>query len=434
MLSEPIYDVSEADELMGAIVAKFPTSDQSVGEASRFLYGSPEGGILIPIGNILDLEEAKKLVPPDPKRRPAAPPRNQPKAPYRAPSAGMQYTVLGVIQEYAPREHRTNANPRSRYTMRCPVCTIYVEEETDAFSVSEDNDLWRCFACDERGNARKLLRLLGGIPEPDFYPQCAPRDHQNPFDQGEWNEEEDRDEPEDCSQREIGTWFIPYNQVKFRSWNQSVRDYMNGKKGEFVQSLPTATEAQDRRVRQIELCWDNYKKLRCKNTGEIYLQRYRCGEATCPICTMWLTEKFFTGQGDDGHCKLDVIRESLDNPSIYLVHVASWRYPPDRRLAEQRIKQFEKFVVAMDKRMSDNLKNKFDLAGNHIRGIRVKMEGDVLHYQLVLAGNHQPGAVEMLERFFRQETGVESRVLAGDTVGHRAAGVHGFRPQRSLAP
>ena len=124
MIQTPLTELLTADRVMKAMVQKFPTSDQTVGEASRFLYGTNrETGIVIPIGNILDLEEAKELVklaPPATERQQAAPPDRQ-RAPFRPPPAGMQYTVLGVIQEYAPRAHRENTNPRSRWTLRCPV-------------------------------------------------------------------------------------------------------------------------------------------------------------------------------------------------------------------------------------------------------------------------------------------------------------------------
>ena len=48
-------------------------------------------------------------------------------------------------------------------------------------------DLWRCFACGQHGNARVLLRLLGGEPErmePER-PRWEPRDEGNSFDQEE---------------------------------------------------------------------------------------------------------------------------------------------------------------------------------------------------------------------------------------------------------
>ena len=92
MLSEPIYDVDEADKLMSAMVKHFPDSDQTVGEASRFLYGSPKGGVLIPLGNILDIEVARELVPPSASRREESPPNRQ--RAYRPAPEGRKYTVL----------------------------------------------------------------------------------------------------------------------------------------------------------------------------------------------------------------------------------------------------------------------------------------------------------------------------------------------------
>ena len=30
--------------------------------------------------------------------------------------------ILDLIDQYAPRQHRTTGNPRSRYTLKCPIC------------------------------------------------------------------------------------------------------------------------------------------------------------------------------------------------------------------------------------------------------------------------------------------------------------------------
>lgn len=75
-------------------------------------------------------------------------------------------TVTAIIETYAPREIRQNNNPKSRRSLRCPLCFEYVPEESNSFTVAEDNNLWRCFACGQKGNALQLLQLLGPAPDP----------------------------------------------------------------------------------------------------------------------------------------------------------------------------------------------------------------------------------------------------------------------------
>lgn len=166
ILSEALSEMEPFDKLARAMVERFPTSDQTVGEASRFLYGtSPQNGIIIPLGNVLPLSVAQSLITiSEPQRAPT----NRQAAPLPIHTVSeFPLTVLEIIQQCAPRPIRQNSNPRSRWSLRCPLCVEYVETETDSFTVADDNNLWHCFACELSGNAYVLAQLLGlQMPKP----------------------------------------------------------------------------------------------------------------------------------------------------------------------------------------------------------------------------------------------------------------------------
>ena len=76
-----------------------------------------------------------------------------------------EYKVLDIINRFAPREHRRNANPRSRYMLSCPLPDHDDSQHRDkagSFSVNEDESLWICFGCGAKGNAKRLHQLLSG--------------------------------------------------------------------------------------------------------------------------------------------------------------------------------------------------------------------------------------------------------------------------------
>jgi 5S rRNA maturation endonuclease (ribonuclease M5) len=76
-----------------------------------------------------------------------------------------EYKALDIISRFAPRGFRTNANPRSRYMMACPLPDHDDNQHRDnggSFSINEEETLWICFGCGEKGNARKLHEILAG--------------------------------------------------------------------------------------------------------------------------------------------------------------------------------------------------------------------------------------------------------------------------------
>lgn len=161
ILDQPITDLATADAIMKALVRKFPHSDQAVGEASRFLYGShPTTGTQVFLGNVIPMAVAASLM------VVAQPQHAAPSKPMNGNwPADKQYRVTEIIKEYAPREMHVNSNPQSKWSLRCPLCTTYVEDETDSFTIADDDNLWKCFACDRSGNAITLLKDFGWAPE-----------------------------------------------------------------------------------------------------------------------------------------------------------------------------------------------------------------------------------------------------------------------------
>jgi len=91
-----------------------------------------------------------------------------------------QYKVLDIISQFAPRDHRRTANPRSRYMLSCPLPDHEDSQHRDhggSFSVNEDETLWICFGCGARGNAKRLHQLLSGEMRG---PYVRPPQHQQP--------------------------------------------------------------------------------------------------------------------------------------------------------------------------------------------------------------------------------------------------------------
>lgn len=244
-------------------------------------------------------------------------------------------------------------------------------------------------------------------------PAAAP-----PFDEEHWDylmdcegwEDDEPDEPEDYSQVPIGSCFIPQKQLRFRSWSQGNIEYGEMKKLQFIDSLPELTDGQREKKRRIRLCWDNFKKFRCRNTGETYLQRLRCGESVCPNCSVWLADAFFTATNDEGRSRMDILREHCLEPTIYMIYVGSLRLSDDPVEAGNQLARQHKALGKMDTHLTANLSEELDFAANHIRGIRTRMEGDVAHYQMVMPGNHEHNARAKLEAHFRKETGLDIQV------------------------
>jgi len=204
------------------------------------------------------------------------------------------------------------------------------------------------------------------------------------------------------------TWINTCNLVHFRLWGPAARDYLYTKKEAFIQSLPEDTVDQRLRKSCITRCWEAYRKWRCRTTGERFLQRYRCGEALCPMCSYWLLEKFFTANVGDGGSKLDIMEGRMRQPSLFLVALGSYRFQADTAVSDLRANH--RRVIAVAKKFKRQLGPHLGLAANHIRGDRVKIQGDVIHYQLIFGGEYESGAVEQLARFFAGEMGYAVQV------------------------
>jgi len=95
------------------------------------------------------------------------------------PKAGSVYStfkdVLQLIEEYAPRQWKTNAhNQRNHYSMSCPLPWHNDAEHRDhsgSFSVHVDRKVFYCHGCGEGGGSSKLYQLLTGQGEHSPIPQ-----------------------------------------------------------------------------------------------------------------------------------------------------------------------------------------------------------------------------------------------------------------------
>ena len=97
-----------------------------------------------------------------------------------------------------------------------------------------------------------------------------------------------------------------------------------------------------------------------------------------------------------------ILEENISEPSIYPIYLGGRRFSDDGEEAEEQLARKQKDIVKMDTHLKENLGGDWDLASNHVREIRTKMEGKDAHYQLILAANHERGAMEMLEKHFSE--------------------------------
>ena len=165
LLDQPVTDTEIYNNLAKGLVRHFPTSDQTVGEAARFLYGMKPGDDYRILGKILSNELALSLVLPEPapetRRRPSTESPGRPSVVTGSWTGSDDYRILDLLRQYIQAlKWLTTRNNRSKYTMRCPFCTEYVEEEANSFTVSEDEKFFNCFACGVKGNAWQLFTLL----------------------------------------------------------------------------------------------------------------------------------------------------------------------------------------------------------------------------------------------------------------------------------
>lgn len=216
--------------------------------------------------------------------------------------------------------------------------------------------------------------------------------------------------PERFADKPVGGWFGAHDLVAFRVWYQIFRDDLETKKALFVDTLPNGTPAQRQLKQKITNCYHNYRAMKCLNMGEVFLNRLKCGEPICPFCSFWLLDSFFTRPNPAGRNKMDVLKENLDEPSIYTINIGSQRLPADRVEKVKAIAAIEKSILSMDTHLTDNHGHGYVVAKDHVRGIRVKTEGDVFHYQMILLANHEAPAVKMLKEHFAKQTGVEPQV------------------------
>lgn len=217
-------------------------------------------------------------------------------------------------------------------------------------------------------------------------------------------------QPDRYSDRPLGEWFGAHDLVKFRVWYEIFRDDLETKKALFVDTLPDRTPAQRLLKRKILNCYHNYRAMKCLNTGDIFLNRLKCGEPICPFCSFWLLDSFFTRENAAGQTKRDILKEHMDDPSIYTINIGSRRLPEDRVEKVKAIAEIEKSILSMDTHLTGNQGKDFVVAKDHVRGIRVKTEGDVYHYQILLLANHEGNVLPMLRQHFLKETGVEPQI------------------------
>lgn len=257
--------------------------------------------------------------------------------------------------------------------------------------------------------------------------------------------------------------FYTRDQVTHASKGRFFRDYLVVKKQLFIEALPEDTEAQRRLKRKVRLCFDYFKAMLCGPLEEKYVQRYRCGEPVCPVCANWLVERFFNERPkvkqqeamieelrkrmedpkvkgaayrslekklrkmEDAYnkSKADILRDHLVHPTIYRVDIGSMRLPGVSVTLDAPIQYQNGLKTVRDRlqrwwaRFSDNYGKSHWFAANHIRSQRFKLEGPLIHTELLLLSEYDPDAERVLVEHFAHQTGLDPADVAQHVVVER---------------
>lgn len=280
VFDEPITDKDEYNRIARALTALFPTSDQTVGEAARFLYGMAPTGRSINLGTTLSLAIAKSLAAPAPlvvrpyTSRPSGPRQGRL---YHVSGIRPHFTVTELISRYASRTIQNGSNPRSRWVLRCPLCTEYVEAEARSFTVAADDNVWKCFACLQFGNAYDLHVALA--PE-EFSPDRPHRRTQRdpdgpdsvPQEPSDWEMLTRDEEP-----AEPDSWesYVP------KRFRQSRDDEFQPRRAKLIATLRVL--GLHLAANKVGRCALWYSPLLWGH-GNVELKSAHCGVVGCPNC------------------------------------------------------------------------------------------------------------------------------------------------------
>ncbi|MFQ6027560.1 MAG: hypothetical protein ACE5Q6_08715, partial [Dehalococcoidia bacterium] len=224
---------------------------------------------------------------------------------------------------------------------------------------------------------------------------------------------------------EIGTCFIPSAKVGFLGpgYGEVITEHLNRLKDLLIQAYEA--EAEWDQMEKVANCFESYAAYRCARTSKVFLRRFRCGDLNCPVCAFWMVEHFFTEQRGTPENPLpareEILKRALGQPVVYRIHLFSEKLPHDLVKRENAIRQAQKRIVQMNKRLTDNYGKDHSTAKDHCRGLRLKIEGDVIHFEQIILANYEAPGRQLLEQHFRKETGVDSQITMIECHGFNHA-------------
>jgi len=407
ILSEPISDVDQADKTLKAMVEKYPQSDQTVGEAARFLYGMGPDPKYVILGNVIDIELAKSFIPPETTRKTRT---------YTPGTYASSFKITDLIQQFVPRRVRKTSNKRSAFTMRCPgqdtsvsgLCTVFDKAESDSFTVDAADQLWHCFACDGQGNAWQLFKILA--PPEIIHAEELSRRHSKKVTSGAASER--KSEVVSVSSNNLGKGIKDWLEIQ----KNMVVAYLYAEADRASQS---SYQDKLKKARNLEHCFEHWKQQECQNTGETFAKRYRCGLPICPLCSIWLIDGFLTKHED-------ALKRVMEDGGVYYKIKFPSRELLDADRGFDAIKTGYKTARGMLSDLTDKKGKSWQTAKDLVYGFNASLLDGQFYLELNIWAPREAGAHQMLKDWF---SGAVVEAWVNDGL---RAGIERFRNQMAM--
>jgi len=214
--------------------------------------------------------------------------------------------------------------------------------------------------------------------------------------------------------QEIRGYFITLDEMKWNNLGFVITDFLDRKKDVLVEYLRRGNAKDQSLATNIRNCYANYIFKKCLNTGDIMAFRCKCGDTNCFICNGWLLQQFLDS-------KEELLKAGMENPAIYRIKLGSQRVHTDPIALQNDIAEIYKNIRQMLTRLTDSHGNTLPVAKDHLYGIRAHFKADIGQFEIVLMADYDSGNVELLQRHFQRQTGVESVVEERRAHGIRHA-------------
>jgi hypothetical protein len=195
--------------------------------------------------------------------------------------------------------------------------------------------------------------------------------------------------------------------MKWNNLGFVVTDFLDRKKDALVEYLSQGSVKDQVLGHNIKNCYNNYLFKKCLNTGEIMAVRCRCGDTNCFICNTWLLKEFLDS-------KDEILKAGMEKPTLYRIKLFSQRLHAD---PANDISEIYKNIRQMLTRLTDSHGAAHTVAKDNLYGIRAHFKADIGQFEIVLMADYNLGNVELLQRHFQRQTGVESVVEERRTHG-----------------